>query len=215
MEAVLADPNVDTLPQLDILAENRRQFVDALVQKALIGTEFAESGVLEQFDIDQKTGVDALPHILVGDRTGGFHHAPSAASLGLSRTIGSWTYNPDASMKAVPWQEQYLTLKVKQTVRQTGVYYAKRIGFGTGEVDPGTGEERIRLKSGGSNMFPDEWTAQQVLLAIVETVNTGSKRLAKEGDRYIYNQTINGVPIQAMTQVSNGKILIAYPVKET
>ena len=210
---VITNDRADVLPQVDMLAENRQQFVNSLLQCELITQAFVETGALEQFNIDQKTGVDALSHILVGDLTGGFHHLPTATALELTRSVGSWVLNPDASMKSVPWHEQYANLREKQSVRRSGVYYAKYVGIGTGEIDPGTGYEKTRTKSGGSNMFPDTWNTQQVLSAIIETVDRGLSRLAKEGDRYIYNHIIGDVPIQVMTRASDGKIIAAYPMK--
>ncbi len=190
----------------------RQEFVSALISQKLITPEYRDSGALERFYLDTRTGIDALSHILVGDTAGGFHHLHTAESLGLTRRIGSWIANPDPSMSSVPYDEMYASLREKQRTRPSGVYFAKMVGIGTGSIDPATGDEQMQLKAGGSNMFPNSWSTQEVLEAITMAVDQGEQRPAREPDIWIYSHTVNDVQIQVFTTLDD-KILVAYPRK--
>ncbi len=196
--ALMSQPNIEHETIDKNLLTERRVLVDSMVQQRLVSEEFSRSGALDDFSIDETLGRDALSHILIGDDYGGGHHLPTIIELGVDgRQVASTVINPDNPNKNRAYY------RGAQRVKENGVFTPKIFN-----ITDSLG--RVLEKTSGSNFFPNEWTTQEVLEAIVET----SKQPGEHNpDRraYIHNSEVNGVRVIVNTDDFTGKIVAARP----
>jgi hypothetical protein len=182
---------------IEALEQNRQAFVGELTGKGLISKEFAESGVLDSFMIDPMTGNDSLKHILVGDEFGGLHHLATVMQLEIpGRSVGSVIYDPSKPSKKL---SEY---RGNQKVKPSGVYKSQDV-----RITAESGQEIEKI--GSSSMFPNEWSTEDVLRAIVETTKVPGE-YSPEKELTEHTAEFNGVKIRAHT-TNDGKIRSAIP----
>lgn len=209
-EAATLTPGIpyDTLEAASLqqaLEQRRHQFVDELVTKGLISDEFARSGMLEQFDISQETGKDTLIHIFRGDWRGGIHHLSTYIALDSSgREVEVAARVADDSKDTT-----YEDLRGFQSAKGNGVYNLLHIRIR--DTDPLTGERTEYIKQTGSTMFPDQWSAEQIVRSIVVVAQTKPTKYDSERQVYTHTGLVDGVKIQVMSDEVTGKIIAAYP----
>jgi hypothetical protein len=180
------------------LAAERQALVGSMVQHGLISEDFSRSGAIEAFSMDESLGWDALPHILVGDKYGGAHHLPTIVGLGVEGTqVYSTFVKPESPKK----DRNYY--KRSQGVRDNGVFEAKNVRI-SDETD------RVMEKAHGSTFFPNEWTTQQVLEAIIATSQQpGTHNPDRHSRTHVGN--VEGVTVTVITDDFTGKIVAAKP----
>ncbi len=179
---------------------NREEFSLNLVDKGLVSTEFYESGAMDAFDLDEKTGRDALTHLLVGDARDGGHHLPSMMQLEADGiAVASKIKDPDNPSRGVAF------FRRDQQVRNNGTYEALHVEVS----DPRTG--RTLKKLGGSSMFPNEWSTQDVLQAVVDVSKSPGQYDERRGSMQ-HQKKVHGVVIRAVTDKKTGKVITAHPV---
>ena len=180
---------------------DRQQFELEMVDKGLISSEFYESGVLKKFELNPENGHDSLKHILIGSERGGLHHLPTQIEVGNVKTKVASSI---ASNK--PNSKKISKYKAIQKKDENGVYRA-------GDIVISSNKNKRFIKRRGSNMFPDEWSTQEVLEAILLVSN---EPISDNGDennsRSIHKAQVNGVNIEVITSNSSGNILTAFPI---
>ncbi len=184
----------------------RANFVSSLREKRLISEDLINSGGLDLFLINPKVGYDGLIHILIGDRRGGAHHLPTILALEAEgRTIASKIYDPSRKTtrtgELMSRELQYELNKKDQQTRENGVYTCRIVIF--------ENDGKIYEKLFGSSMFPDTWSTEKVIKAILETYRNGWKTV--ELDTIIHEATIDGVKIRVVSDARTGKIKTAMP----
>lgn len=187
--------------------ERREEFLNALAECGQIDRSFIESGVANRFDIVYETGMDALVHILVGDREGGAHHANTVMALGyVGCELACRVYNPTSD---VPFSTQYTKNRKQQRKDFSGSYRLLHVRIK--DFDEDARELITYDKLGGSSIFPDEWTASDVLNAAIEVGATPPVKKDPERQANVHVGEVRGVKIQVVTNAANGKILTACP----
>lgn len=195
--------------ELPVLQEDhldaRAQLVGALVLNGLMKQEYADSGALDAFRIDDKTGVDALEHILIGDEVGGGHHLKTIMDLEVpGRTIASEI--PDyRDPNHVPLAK----LRRGQAVRENGTFKSNIVKI---QTDKG---EVSKEKVGGSAMFPNEWNTQEVVEAVKKVADTPPESHDRERGSFVHIGEEKGVRIRVITDEKTGKIITATPKYST
>jgi hypothetical protein len=179
----------------------RSQFELAMVEKGLISQEFYESGALERFNLNLDNGHDSLKHILIGSDRGGLHHLSSHVELGNKKTkIASSIGGFKKSSKSLSKHRS------SQKIKENGVYRA-------GDIVISSHENQRFIKRAGSTMFPNDWSTQDVLEAILNVANQDGISVGEDDNmRIIHKSVVNGVNIEVITSSSNGKILTAFPI---
>ena len=169
-----------------------------MVRHGLISEEFSQSGALEAFSIDRTLGRDALPHILIGDEYGGTHHLPTIIGLGIDgRQIASTVINPNNPNKK---RSDY---RAAQKIQENGVYEARIV-----KITDGTGQ--VMEKAKGSSFFPNEWTTQDVLEAVISvSQQPGEHHPTRRA--FTHTAKIKGVTVIVNTDDLTGKIVAARP----
>jgi len=62
-------------------------------------------------------------------------------------------------------------------------------------------------------MFPNDWSTQDVLEAILNVADHDGISVGEDDNtRIIHKSVVNGVNIEVITSSSNGKILTAFPI---
>jgi hypothetical protein len=179
----------------------RSQFELAMVEKGLISQEFYESGALERFNLNLDNGHDSLKHILIGSDRGGLHHLSSHVELGNKKTkIASSIGGFKKSSKPLSKHRS------SQKIKENGVYRA-------GDIVIASNKNQRFIKRAGSTMFPNDWSTQDVLEAILNVANQDGISVGEDDNmRIIHKSVVNGVNIEVITSSSNGKILTAFPI---
>lgn len=186
---------------VDSMHESRNQFTNKLVDKGLIRQEFAQSGYLDRFNFDEQTGVDALKHILVGSSRGGLHHVPTLIGI----DSGGAAVSSVISNASQP--EKPLSRFIRAQRAEHGM------SFKSESVQLGEGNGKSFYKDRGSTMFPNEWSTEKVISAIVHTANQpGLEYVDYRNDiRVKHLETIDNVRLTVITLKKTGKILSAFP----
>jgi hypothetical protein len=194
---------LETMRAQDLITEaryNREEFSLGLVGNGLVSKEFYTSGKMDAFELNEMTGKDSLTHLLVGDGRGGGHHLPTMMALETKGvTVASQVHDPKNPGVGTD------DFRRRQEVRRNGSYQALQVEV----TDPRTG--RGMKKLGGSSMFPNEWSTQDVLEAVVQVSRTKGKYDEVRRSN-THQATVNGVTIRAATDKKTGKILTAYPL---
>lgn len=206
VEASLTHYSADTASlQAERIYPTREELVGALVTQNMISKEYADSGALEAFQIDEQTGSDALRHVLIGDDNGGAHHLRSLMELDLpTRRVASAYIDPTAD-DAQRTRSKY---RRGQSVRSNGTFRSNIV-----VIDEGKGEME---KVGGSAMFPNEWSSEKVIDSIRQVGSTLPDAYdADRSDKAIHNGEIDGVRIRVITNPKTGKIVTGFPKYST
>ncbi len=180
----------------------RQNLASALLANGLISQEFYDSGALDYFLLNEQAQFDGLSHILLGDERGGAHHLRTLQVLGVdSLEVASAVKDPRFPGKS------FARVVREQAVRDNGVYRPMHI-VSAREQDGHT----VRLtKEGGSTMFPDEWSTQEVLEAIIEVSKMDGVPSAQD-DAEMHEGTVRGVRMRVFTQPTTGKIMSGVPL---
>lgn len=195
-----APPEQSEAPVSKLMAE-RQALVGSLVVHGMISEEFSRSGALDRFAIDETLGRDALPHILIGDEYGGAHHLPTITGLDVEgRQVFSTVSNPDSHKKRSDYRSA-------QRVQKSGVFEAKNV-----LITDRTGNA-VR-KAAGSKFFPNEWTSQDVLEAIIATAGQPPIQHTPDTRSYTHAAHVGGVNVVAYTDDLTGKIVAARPERK-
>jgi hypothetical protein len=192
---------------IESLRLEREAFTDNLLVNGCITEEFAFSDAkLDRFALDPATGTDAMKHLLIGDSTGGCHHLRTVIDLGVEgRTVASEVYDPGR-----PERETGRYVR-EQKVKKNGVFGANIIDI----EESGITYRKIGGKEkNGSSMFPNEWSTQEVLQAILEVADMPPKSTSEMGLRSfnLHDAKINGVRIRVVTDKESNKIITASPI---
>lgn len=185
---------------LELYEAHREHFARQLVESQMISQEFKDSGALEHFDISPEYGSDALIHTLVGDETGGAHHLPTAISIGREgvsfASVIADEKRPDKSAAK---------FRKEQKIRENGTFTVLNLHT----VDA---VGKTHKKEDKSSMFPNEWSTEEVLAAIVDTKTTGD-RTETDPIRNSYKCTkeVQGVKVIAVVDAQTDKIITACP----
>ena len=189
-----------TLYSVDKLEESRIKLANSLIEHGLMSREFIESGVLDRFDIDPKTGHESFTHILIGDRDGGAHHLRTILDLGIAgRMVASAVIDPR------PLNRSYDSLKDEQRLNSKGTYKAIVVDI----KDDGYHKDK-RLE-GGSTMFPDAWSAEEVIKAVVKVSQIEPIKHDEKRKSNSHLGVVDGVKIRVITDEKTGKIITASP----
>jgi Bacterial EndoU nuclease len=182
----------------------RSQFELLMFEKGLISEDFYESGALDLFELNAKTGYDALKHILIGSNRGGLHHLPTNIEIGnvdtkISSSIGSF------KLTSKPLSKH----RSSQKIKDNGVYRA-------GDIVIETDDGNRHIKKAGSNMFPNDWTTQQVLESILLVAKEPGQLVGQEinNPRIIHRGNINDVNIEVITSPDTGNVITAFPIRD-
>jgi len=196
------------------LEMERIEFTYNLVNHGLMSREFAESGLLDNFELDNETGHDAIKHILVGDLMGGCHHLRTVAELGITnRRIASEIYDPVRPERKIgkfrKEQERHVNGAFRSNIveiEEDGINYRK-----LNQIELGG---KILEVASGSTMFPDEWSAEDVLGAIAWVAKTPPSEESLKGvsPSLIHKAVVNGVKIKVVTYKETGKIITGTPI---
>jgi hypothetical protein len=186
-------PNDEQGAVVGLLKEKRAVFVKDLVSHGMISEAIANSGDLDMFEIDAATRHDSLIHLLVGDQNGGAHHMRSIFELGMSNVGVASEVRPgaDAATQA--------RLRRQQKARPNGEYKSRVILING------------QRKEGGSSMFPEAWTAEEVIQSVVSTAKEEPSSHDSVRRSYVHKKVVNGVKIRAVTSQETGKIVTASP----
>jgi hypothetical protein len=210
-EAVISDqPNVydadagsNERAFLQELERQQAAFVEDLVQAGCVSAEYAQSGALDKFDVNPRTGKITLMHLFKGDMFGGIHHYRTYLELNIAGREVAAKIHDDQSETTL---HQFRGI---QTERPNGTYNLFHIRIQ--DVHPITGQPVERLKVTGSTMFPDAWSAEDVLRAIVEVSQTTPTQSDTERMTHKHVGLVDGVKIQVITDAITGKIIAAFP----
>lgn len=203
----------------------REKFVRNLVESGLMTKAFAESGILAEFGYNPESGNDTLIHTLVGDSDGGAHHLPSVMKAGPSNTrIKSWIGSEGRSPSESPPDPPYIVrpvwnydkFKKKQAEKPNGTFtvYGVITSDETGTIWPkrnkdANADPNLPAKS---TMFPNHWSAEDVISAVVEAKTTpNSSRDNPERQSITHKKTVNGVKVITVVNDKNGKIITGNP----
>lgn len=192
---------------MNALLARREDFVSTLVQNGLVSQDFVETGIMNRFAIHPDNGLDALMHVLVGDMDGGAHHLATIASLGIAgRELACRIHKPESSDG---WGKQYRKYRQEQQPKDSGTYKVLHVHIHG--LDHSTGEHITYAKSGGSSMFPDSWSTEQVLEALVAVADTEPTRHDEERHSFTHVAEVGGVKIQVVTNELDGRIITGCP----
>lgn len=203
----------------------RENFTRKLIDSGLMTKAFAESGILGEFGYDEETGSDALIHTLVGDSEGGAHHLPSIMAAGPDNvSVKSWIgpngagplEDPADPPALVRPDWSYDKFKSRQTKKANGTQVV--LGVITSDQ---TGEIFHKYNKGESfnpnaptktTLFPNEWTAEDIVNALVETKDTAeSKKVHDARQSVAYKKTVDGVKLSTVVSQKSGKIITGHP----
>ncbi len=138
-------------------------------------------------------GLQSMRHILIGDDEKGGHHLRSIIELEVDDRVFASQIRPEESGSKRP-----LTYyRKRQKIGENGTYNCKVV------------EINGVKKAGGSSMFPDDWSEQDVLNSVVEVAKT--EPVFQDELVNIHRATENGVNIQVVTSRLFGRIISAYP----
>jgi len=184
-------------PSREVMELTRDRFVEDLVVAGSISSEYAQSGELNEFAINEETGSDALSHILVGDHRGGAHHMRTVDELdmGGSRVFASEIHDPDNPKKPLR------RFRKSQRVHPNGTFRCNIV-----EIED---EGVVMKKLGGSTMFPQEWSAERVLKSVVNVSRGEPTRYDPERQSSVYEGSVDDVPIRLVKDHKTGKIITA------
>lgn len=183
---------------LQEMEHSRQQLVENMVGGGLMSQELADSGVLDTFIFDEPTGHDGLTHILIGDSAGGAHHLRTIVELNVpDRIIASRIVDPQDPSKSLG------KLRQRQKIGQDGVYLA-------GHVDIGVGDKTYE-KPKGSSMFPDEWSSEHVINALLETSYKEPTKTNPAKNSATHVHEVDGVRLSVVTDLQTGKIITGFP----
>jgi hypothetical protein len=185
-----AEPQIPEPSTIEWLTAQREHFTEQLVEKGMISQEYASSGALDSFGMNEQSCSDALVHVLVGDGRGGGHHLRTMVEMGN---------NTAASVIQTRDNRPYNKLKAEQSVRPSGVFRARYVQLNGNR------------KQGISAMFPNEWSTEDVLRAIVGTAYTPPLEHDFERSSYVHISEVNGVRVRVVTDEKSGKIITAAP----
>lgn len=203
----------------------REEFVRTLIGSGLMTRAFAESGILSEFGYDPDTGSDALIHTLVGDSEGGAHHLPSIMAAGPDNvSIKSWIGSDGSSALESPADPPALVrpdwtydkFKTRQTKKANGT----QVVFGVITSDQ-TGEIFHKFNKGENfnpnaptktTLFPNEWSAEDIVSALVDTKNNAESIKVHDTRKSIsHKKTVDGVKLSTVTSQKSGKIITGHP----
>jgi hypothetical protein len=94
-------------------------------------------------------------------------------------------------------------LRKKQSIRSNGVFRPKIV-----EIN---GQEKLA----GSAMFPNEWSTEDVVKAIVKVAKSAPEKHDFERASYTHNGEVDRVQISVITGENSGKIITASPKVST
>jgi hypothetical protein len=193
--AHIATPMTEVVTSERSLARERQAFTNSLLEAGAISQEFVDSGALEQFSLNEQLGRDALPHILVGDEYGGAHHLPSILDSGADTQ----------AVATILGSKKMRHYRSSQRVRENGVYELRKVVINSKDGESVT-------KVAGSAFFPNEWTTQEVLEAIIAV---SQKDGVHNPDNHAYGHEgeINGVRMVVNTDDFTRKIVAARPLR--
>ena len=183
-----------------------------LLERGMISDELASSELLDQFGASD-TGQSALRHILAGDATGGCHHLPTLLALGVENgyvQVSSRFYE-STSQKTV--EQQRRDNRSQQKFRGNGIFKAKIVEY----VDR---DGSIARKAGdGSMFFPNEWSTETVIEAILEVATRPaqveiSSRLDADSEYIIHTGEYAGVALKVVLRKQDGKIISSFPIRK-
>jgi len=191
------------------LLERRQRYLRALVDAGELSEEFAASGAANKFGLDinvkHNTAFDALSHILFGEKLGGFHHSRSVAAIDMpGRTVASSIYHPNDINHSRA--SQYTTLSRRQQLQPNGTYRALDVTI----QDPGDPVPHIKAKA--TTVFPDAWSTEQVMRAIIAVAEGGPGDFNGRSATDIHRGIVDGVEIRVETRPEDGMIVGAYPI---
>lgn len=195
-----AQSNIQFAYELRHLPENA--LIKSLHARGVISDSLAESGLLETRFAPNRPRtpnspyqVGGLMHVLLGDANGGLHDVDTLYDAGLAG-VGHDT-------KVVRISEKY--------AGKPDIRYGQPVDVDNdGEID------RVDLKvAKGKTQFPEDWTTDEVLLAIIDV----SERPAEPQDpkrpsEFTYHfGDFNGVQIRVVKD-GEGKIVTAHPLSQ-
>ncbi len=183
-------------PQIEA---SQSAFANVLQEQGLVSPELVDSGMIDMFARDDSVGMDTLEHILVGDEQGGGHHLRTMNDLGLEdRTVMS-EINPGGD----PERPIHKKLVREQSIRPNSAFRSRIVEIGD------------KQKVGGSAMFPNEWSTEDVINSIAAVALTPPAKHDLERLSFIHQGEVNGVRIQVVTSEATGKIITAAPKVST
>lgn len=163
-----------------------------------LAADLIDVGLIQDHQVIEEFPGDAR-HILIGDgRSGGGHHLASILALGVDdRVIASQIAQiNEGPIRTLP------ALRKKQKLRDNGQYRANIVQIG------------LMSKNEGSSMFPDTWSAEDILKAVTEVSGTGPVKTGGEPftPYSIHREVINEVRIQVIvSHLFKKHIRAAYP----
>lgn len=213
---------IDSMPrltasELDLasLQAERDSFTGELVDRGLMTQEFAASGAMDSFLLDPMSGHDSVRHILIGDSTGGCHHLRSVMELGVDgRIVASEVYDPNRPERRRSSFVREQRIRYPEEVYGVNVVGVEEGGKMYWKQTTKTHNGKELTVNSGSSMFPDEWSAEQVLRAVMEVAALPAKPDAESGRRpvSIHDARVDGVRIRVIVDNNTGKIITASPV---
>lgn len=184
------------------LKEARVKLLADLVSAGSISAEFAQSDVPERFEINPAKGKDAIKHILVGDHDGGLHHIRTMMELDVpNRSIYSIISDPKKPEKTPKQFERDQKIRQNDTAKPLGVLIDGTLKY----------DFKTKDKLCGSVLFPDSWSAEDVLCAVVLAVDNGEKEWDIERQSIVHTMDVEGVKVRAVTDLNTSKIITASP----
>ncbi len=179
------------------LLHKRDEFVQQLMQCGLISEQLANSGALEAFGIWPERNMDSLTHVLIGDAQGGPHHLRTIIDLDVPGRIIASDVRPPANA-SLPESE----FRRAQKVRPNGIYRPNTVVI----ID-----EAGQRKESGSPMFPNEWTAEDVIKALIQVSLQPASNHNPERHSFMHEGIFGGVRTRVCTDDQTGKIITGYP----
>lgn len=180
----------------------RQKLENLLVSEGLVTPEFYASGMFDAFLLDEKAEFDGLTHVLLGDKREGVHHLSTLMALNIdSVEVASALQDPRFPDKS------YSRVVRSQAVRDNGVHRPLHVVI----THTHNGRDYTLEKRGGSTMFPDEWSTQEVLEAMINV----SKLEGKESDRgssLVHDGVVHDVHVRVYTDRDTGKIISGMPI---
>ena len=194
----IANSEVSPLVELGHAELEQHHLWLSLVEKGLISEEFYQSGAVDSFFVDKKTGAAALLHILIGDEYGGAHHLPTILALEIpGREVASIIFDPENPNKS---QSEF---RKAQKAKLSGVFRAMHI-----EIADNDGT--MLSKDKGSSMFPNEWNTQRVVESLIH-VSKMPGELDEVRGSVVHVAEVDGVKLRVITDSNTGKIITGFP----
>ncbi len=107
-----------------------------------------------------------------------------------------------------PHSHSHKEIQKEQRLDKTGAYRALVVDIKEGD------HHKDKRKEGGSTMFPDTWSTEDVARAIVKVANSDPVKSDEKRKSNTHIEEVNGLRVRVITDQKTGKVNYRQPKEE-